>query len=252
VTGFFQGGIPSCDGLHDGGCGASPKQWLKQLRTSQLRLATGLEARLGLAIRDTPCGLLPGGPMGLLLMTPRRGSRSVVVRRRAGHQSPRIHLLWVYLWVPKCLPARTSGTFSTAAVRPVAPPNPWMVVPLAPFERLSQRADESQLRGILRICVKDRYATSQKSLGYCVLRGCPIHGQHLAGLASPHRESTNSWPGDGGRTSPMTIQIEEKSLYQDEHLRPVTRPMARPMSVHWDGQAAQGAEHMLVRLAQVL
>ena len=36
--------------------------------------------------------------------------------------------------------------------------NPMNGPPLGPFEPLSQRADESQLRVTLRICVKDRYA----------------------------------------------------------------------------------------------
>ena len=36
--------------------------------------------------------------------------------------------------------------------------NPMDGRPLGPFERLSERADESQLRVTLRICVKNRYA----------------------------------------------------------------------------------------------
>jgi hypothetical protein len=210
-----------------------------------MRPDAGLEARLGLGIRVTPGGLLPGGAMGLLAMAPRRGSRSVVVPRRANYQLSRNDLLWVYLWVLACLPVGTSGTIPTGAVLPVAPPIPWMVVPLGPFERLSQRADDSQLRGALRICVKDRYAGLHDSFGHCLLGCCPMHGHGMAGLASPHADEVHRSPGDGGLESPTTSQIEEKSLYQRKRLRLVAGPTTSPTSDEWDGMLALGVEHVL-------
>lgn len=118
----------------------------------------------------------------------------------------------------------------TGTVQPVAPPRPWMDVPLEPFKRLPRHASERQPVSILRICVKDRYADLSKSAGYCNVRSCPMNGQGLDGTASPLSPTGLANQALVDARSSSTTQIEEKSLYQASQLCPDIRP---DQSLRW-------------------